>query len=296
MRRCATSPAPMQRARDQAHDAGGRHLVAGAAGSPGTKRSIASTAADAAMLAAPRPRSVARRSNPVRPMRGRLGPRPRHDRAARRRSRPSSGLGGRWSIAASLLLVGRSRRRPGPARTRPRPAAGCHPGAPIPPARPVSTPGDDGATRTRSAPGRSRSVAASRSAAPRRRRRPRSARRERDLERVGLPLPPAPEPRHGAGGLGRDELGDVRRVAHLHHDDAELPGVHADPGAEPAERSSWYGLFETSMRSADSCSLPPGPVYSRSKPSLPGPSSCGIISAVVPSLLSRYASDWTIRA
>ncbi len=82
-------------------------------GSPGTNRSIASTAADVAMLAAPRPRSLARRRNPVRPSAGGSG-RVHGTTALLGSARPSSGVGGRWSMVSFLRLVGRSRSTRGP--------------------------------------------------------------------------------------------------------------------------------------------------------------------------------------
>ena len=56
------------------------------------------------MLAAPSPRSVARRRNPVRPIAGGSG-RVHGTTACVGTVRPSSGLGGRWSMDPYLLPV-----------------------------------------------------------------------------------------------------------------------------------------------------------------------------------------------
>ncbi len=69
---------------------------------------MASTAADVAMLAAPSPRSLARRRNPVRPSAGGSG-RVHGTTALLGSGRPSSGVGACWSMVGFLLLVGRSR-------------------------------------------------------------------------------------------------------------------------------------------------------------------------------------------
>ena len=148
-------------------------------GSPGTKRSIASTAAPAAMLAAPSPRSVARRRRPVTPIAGGSGCVHGTTRAARRRPGPSSALGGCWAHAAPPFSS--TLRQPARVPTE------RHADEPLDP-----TPPDRLGERRRRvagmmrryphpqrAPARSRSVAASRSAVPRRRRPLRSTRDDR---------------------------------------------------------------------------------------------------------------------
>ena len=266
------------------------------AGSPGTNRSIASTAADVAMLAAPSPRSRRPAQEPGEADGGRLGPGPR-DHGAGSAAGPSSGARRPLVHGGSLLLVGQSR----PARVtpcgdtdQPTDAAPADRFGELPP---VSSPGD-GAPRARAAPReRSRSVAASRTAAPPRRLRLRSA--PPSAPRTSRPpiranpdtarrCPRSARPRAAATSAA---------VRTLTHDDAELPGVHAHARAEPAEAvEPVAGCSRSSMRSADSCWLAAGPVVLAGRtPRSRARAAAGSSPRSVPSLLSRYASDCTMR-
>ena len=62
---------------------------------------------------------------------------------------------------------------------------------------------------------------------------------------------------------------------------------------EAIARPSRYGSFETSTTALVLCSRPSAPVKRRSSASPLGPSTVGIVSAIVRSLASRYPSRWT---